>query len=49
MDVGYKYTNIHGGKVIAKDANGPGSPQGASKFSDLSIHEVKVGLRYEIW
>ena len=49
MDVGYKYTNIHGGKVIAKDANGPGSPQGASKFTDLSIHEVKVGLRYEIW
>ncbi len=49
MDLGYKYTNIQGGKVVAKDANGPGSPQGSSKFSDLEIHELKLGLRYEIW
>jgi opacity protein-like surface antigen len=49
MDVGYKYTNIQGAKVVAKDSNGPGDPQGSSKYSDLVLHEVKVGLRYEIW
>ena len=24
-------------------------PAGHSKFTDLNLHEVKVGLRYEIW
>ncbi len=49
LDMGYKYTSVLGGVVIAKDANGAGAPQGDSKFDNINIHEVKVGLRYEIW
>lgn len=49
LDMGYKWTNIDGGIVIKEDANGIGAPQGDSKFDNISIHEIKVGLRYEIW
>ncbi len=49
FDMGYKWTTIDGGVVIKKDANGIGSPQGSSKFDSIHMHEVKVGLRYEIW
>jgi len=49
VDLGYKYTRIHGGIVVAGDANGPGDPQGSSKYDPLGIHELRVGLRYEIW
>lgn len=49
FDMGYKWTTIDGGVVISKDSNGVGDPQGASKFDNIHLHEVKVGLRYEIW
>lgn len=49
VDVGYRYTHIDGGVVIREDALGAGSPQGDSRWHDINLHEVRVGLRYEIW
>lgn len=49
FDMGYKWTQIHGGVVIAEDSNGAGNPRGDSQFDNINLHEVKVGLRYEIW
>jgi len=49
VDLGYKWTHVHGGVVINENANGVGSPQGDSKFDGINMHEVKIGLRYEIW
>jgi len=47
LDIGYKYTYITGGTVADDIPNG-------TTFSNLEydafdIHQVKVGLRYEIW
>ncbi|GIL01976.1 MAG: hypothetical protein BroJett030_18750 [Alphaproteobacteria bacterium] len=49
LDFGYKWTHLHGGKVVAANVNGPGAPQGDSLVDRLAIHEFRVGLRYEIW
>ncbi len=46
LDVGYKYRNIEGGDMFGFD-----SPQtaGDGSHGDIEQHEVKVGLRYELW
>ncbi|MGB7288462.1 MAG: outer membrane beta-barrel protein [Salaquimonas sp.] len=49
LDMGYKWTAIDGGVVIAADTNGIGAPQGDSNFDMIHIHEVKFGVRYEVW
>lgn len=48
-DIGYKFTRIGGGTVVAANANGPGDPFGDTIADDINIHEVRFGLRYEIW
>lgn len=49
FDMGYKWTQVNGGVVISEDANGPGNPQGDSQFDNINLHEIKFGLRYEVW
>ena len=46
LDLGYKYRRIEGGQMFGWD-----SPQTAGNGShgDIDQHEVKVGLRYELW
>jgi opacity protein-like surface antigen len=46
VDLGYKYRNIDGGDMFGWD-----SPQtlGDGDHGDIEQHEVKVGLRYELW
>lgn len=51
LDVGYKYRQIDGGDMFAWDAGSAGlgatGTQGTS--GDIKTHEIKVGLRYELW
>lgn len=48
LDVGYKYRQIDGGDMFAWAAgSGASGVQGTS--GDLTSHEFKVGLRYELW
>jgi len=51
LDVGYKYRQISGGDMFAFDAvtaaAGATGPQGHD--NGFSQHEVRVGLRYELW
>lgn len=49
VDLGYRYTHIDGGVVIKEDALGAGDPQGDSRWDHINLHEVRFGLRYEIW
>ncbi len=49
LDLGYKYTQVQGGVVAPANPGGVISPLGDIRFDDLAIHEVRVGLRYEIW
>lgn len=49
VDLGYKWTNFHGGTVVAANSIGAGAPQGDSQVDTLGVHEFRVGLRYEIW
>ena len=46
LDVGYKYRSIDGGDMFDWD-----SPQtlGDGEHGNIDTHEVKVGLRYELW
>lgn len=46
LDVGYKYRNIDGGDMFGWD-----SPNtfGDGSHDNIQTHEVKVGLRYELW
>ncbi len=46
LDVGYKYRNIDGGNMFGWD-----SPQtlGDGTHGNIETHEIKVGLRYELW
>ena len=46
LDMGYKYRSINGGDMFGWD-----SPQtaGNGRHGDIQQHEVKVGLRYELW
>jgi opacity protein-like surface antigen len=51
LDVGYKYRHIDGGDMFGwddvSDAAGASGIQGTD--DGFSQHEVKVGLRYELW
>ncbi len=51
VDVGYKYRHIDGGDMFKWDAAsaalGASGTQGS--HGDITQHEVRVGLRYEIW
>lgn len=51
LDVGYKYRHMNGGDMFRWDAGSAGAgATGTQGFdSDFSQHEIKVGLRYEIW
>ena len=51
LDVGYKYSHMNGGDMFRWDAGSAGAgATGIQGFdSDISKHEIKVGLRYEIW
>ena len=46
LDVGYKYRNIDGGDMFGWD-----SPQtlGDGSHGNIDTHEVRMGLRYELW
>jgi len=44
LDVGYKYLNIGEGTVIDDIGNGL-----SADHPDLTIHSVRIGLRYQIW
>lgn len=46
LDVGYKYRNIDGGDMFGWD-----SPEtfGDGSHGNIETHEVRVGLRYELW
>jgi opacity protein-like surface antigen len=51
LDVGYRYSRIKGGDMFGFDSGtaalGATGVQGS--HGDLSTHQVKAGLRYEIW
>ena len=51
LDLGYKYRRIEGGDMFRWDeataALGATGAQGS--HGDIDQHEVRVGLRYEIW
>lgn len=51
LDLGYRYSHIQGGDMFGWDsgsaAAGASGIQG--KDDGLDMHEVKVGLRYELW
>jgi len=51
VDVGYKYRNIDGGDMFGWDAFSAGTGATGVQGSDqgLQQHEVRVGLRYELW
>ncbi len=49
VDLGYSWTAMSGGTVIEKNSNGAGSPVEDAEFDFLNTHEVKIGLRYEVW
>jgi len=50
VDVGYKYRHIDGGDMFKGDDNGgSGGVNGPGSHGDIDQHEVRVGLRYEIW
>jgi opacity protein-like surface antigen len=46
LDVGYKYRNIDGGDMFGWD-----SPEtfGDGSHGNIDTHEVRLGLRYELW
>ena len=51
VDLGYKYRNIDGGDMFGWDAATVAAGATGSQGSDdgLQQHEVRIGLRYEIW
>jgi len=46
LDVGYKYRNIDGGDMFGWDSS---DEFGDGSHGNIETHEVKVGLRYELW
>ncbi|MEW9835922.1 outer membrane protein [Mesorhizobium marinum] len=46
LDVGYKYRSIDGGDMFGWDS---GETFGNGSHDNIDTHEVKVGLRYELW
>lgn len=51
IDVGYKYRHIGGGDMFAFDAASAAAGATGVQGTDggFSQHEIRVGLRYEIW
>jgi len=47
LDVGYKYTYISGGNATDNVNMWPGFA--SVKYDAFNIHQVRIGLRYEIW
>jgi opacity protein-like surface antigen len=46
VDLGYKYRNIDGGDMFGWDS---ANTFGDGTSDNIQTHEVKVGLRYELW
>ncbi|MEP9386106.1 outer membrane protein [Mesorhizobium sp. KR9-304] len=46
LDVGYKYRNIDGGDMFGWDS---GDTFGDGTYGNIETHEVRLGLRYELW
>lgn len=51
LDVGYRYRHIAGGDMFGWDAGSVAGGASGIQGSDdgMDMHEVKVGLRYELW
>jgi opacity protein-like surface antigen len=51
LDVGYRYRHVDGGDMFGWDAaSAAGGATGIQGTEDgMDMHEVKVGLRYELW
>lgn len=51
LDLGYRYSRVKGGDMFNFDAASAavGATGVQGKHSDLSSHQLKAGLRYEIW
>ena len=51
LDVGYKYRNIDGGDMFGWDSvsAGLGATGSQGSHDNIETHEVRLGLRYELW
>ncbi|MBN7761201.1 MULTISPECIES: outer membrane protein [Nitratireductor] len=51
VDLGYRYRHVDGGNMFAWDAAtaAAGATGVQGHDSDLATHEIRVGLRYELW
>ena len=46
LDVGYKYRSIDGGDMFGWDS---AETFGDGSHGNIDTHEVRLGLRYELW
>jgi opacity protein-like surface antigen len=46
LDLGYKYRSIDGGDMFGWDS---GETFGDGSHGNIDTHEVRLGLRYELW
>ena len=46
LDVGYKYRSIDGGDMFGWDS---ATTFGDGSHGNIDTHEVRLGLRYELW
>ena len=46
LDVGYKYRSIDGGNMFGWDSS---DEFGDGSHGNIDTHEVRLGLRYELW
>ncbi len=51
IDLGYRYRRIAGGSMARWDATSVAAGATGTRAEDngFTTHEVKVGLRYELW
>ena len=51
LDVGYKYRRVEGGPMFGFSAaeTGVGASGGKGRDDGFSQHEIRVGLRYDLW
>lgn len=51
LDLGYKYRHIDGGDMFGWDSfsSGIGASGVQGSHGDIEQHEIKIGLRYEMW
>ena len=47
LDLGYKYRHIDGGDMFGCDS--PQTLRRHGSHGNIDTHEVRVGLRYELW